>query len=162
MVSTSPLTKKPGKALRVALAAIAILVALAALAYGYLYVSTPAAIRKPGVEHFHFRTQIIVDGKAVDFSQDKFQQEKPGACVAAITAAPFHFHDNEDQMAHIHWDGMTGGQFLKYYGWNFIGGSDSSLGWRFDSFPAVHNVQRLAICCHGAGACPIASANPCV
>lgn len=134
---------KPAKPLRIITAGLGILLALTALAYGYLYLSTPAAIRKPQVEHFHFRTQIIVDGKAVDFSQDKFQEAKPGACTDETPATPFHFHDRQNQMTHVHWDGMTGGQMLKYYGWNHIGGTDTSLGWRFDDFPAIHNVQRL-------------------
>ena len=28
---------------------------------------------------------------------------------------------------------MTGGEFLKSFGWNFVGGSDNLIGFRFDS-----------------------------
>jgi hypothetical protein len=46
-------------------------------------------------------------------------------------------------MTHIHWDGMTGGEFLKYFGWNFISGSDDNLGHRYDSgLMSMHSVQR--------------------
>ena len=102
--------------------------------YGYLYASTPEHIRKPTFQHYHFRTQILVDGKAVDFSKDEFQKETTVsvACSAAVGSAPIDFHGKEDQLTHVHWSGMTGGEFLKYFGWNFIGGSDDLMGQRYD------------------------------
>ena len=104
--------------------------AIAALAvFAVPYYTTPAHIRNPGFEHFHFRTQMIIEGESLDFGEDKYQQEYNGdSCGTEISTEPFHFHDYEDQMTHIHWDGMTGGEFLKFYGWNFIGGPDDSLG----------------------------------
>lgn len=111
--------------------------------YGYLYASTPSHIRNPQFEHYHFRTQIVVDNEPVDFSRDEFQTETPGTCSADPGGTPVDFHDKMDQMTHIHWDGMTGGEFLKYYGWNFIGGSDDNLGRRYDDgFMPTHSVDR--------------------
>lgn len=113
-------------------AAVAGVALVVAGLYGYTYTSTPEHIRKPAFEHYHFRTQIIVDGTPVDFSKGEFQNETPGSCSAEPGGTPVDFHDNMDQMTHIHWKDMTGGEFLKYFGWNFIGGSDSSMGNRFD------------------------------
>ena len=112
--------------------------------YGYSYVSTPAHIRNPAFEHYHIRTQIVVDSRAVDFSTDEFQKEYDAStCSTGLTGQPIDFHDNVDQMTHIHWNGITGGEFLKYYGWNFIGGKSDSLGRRFDQgFMRMHDVQR--------------------
>lgn len=108
-------------------------VVLAGLYAGYVYASTPEHLRKPAFQHYHFRTQILVDGQAVNFAEDKYQQVyDKGSCSTDLAATPIHFHDHVDQMTHIHWDGMTGGEFLKYYGWNFIGGDDQSLGYRYD------------------------------
>jgi hypothetical protein len=103
--------------------------------YGYVYASTPAHIRKPTYQHYHFRTQILVDGKAVDFSTDKFQKEiaTSTSCSAAVGSAPIDFHDKMDQLTHVHWNGMTGGEFLKDFGWNYIGGNDAVLGQRYDN-----------------------------
>jgi hypothetical protein len=103
--------------------------------YGYLYASTPVHIRKPAFQHYHFRTQILADGKAVDFSKEEFQKETTTAvsCSAAVGGTPIDFHDHVDQLTHVHWAGMTGGEFLKYFGWNFIGGSDGVLGRRYDA-----------------------------
>lgn len=114
---------------------IAGIILLVAGWYGYTYASTPAHIRKPAFQHYHFRTQILVDGKAVDFSEDKFQEKAAAAttCSAAVSSSPIHFHDRQDQLTHVHWAKMTGGEFLKYYGWNYIGGSDDVLGHRYDS-----------------------------
>lgn len=112
--------------------------------YGYLYASTPAHIRDPQIEHYHFRTQIIVDGQSVDFSKDEYQQDyDKGSCSAEVSETPIDFHDHMDQMTHIHWDGMTGGEFLKYFGWNFVGGDDNTLGRRYDDgMMSMHPVQR--------------------
>src|SRR5690554_3660616 len=127
---------------------VAVVVAVLVLAggfYGYLYASSPSHMRNPAFEHYHFRTQILVNGEAVDFSQDKFQQEyDASSCSVELTGTPIDFHDNVDQMTHIHWDGVTGGEFLKYYGWNFIGGSDGSMGRRFDQgMMNMHNVKTF-------------------
>lgn len=110
--------------------------------YGFLYLSSPEHIRYPKVEHYHFRTQIVVAGQSVDFSTDQYQQDyDKGSCSAELSKTPIDFHDNLDQMTHIHWDGMTGGEFLKYFGWNFIGGLDDTLGRRYDD--GLMNIQSV-------------------
>ncbi len=35
---------------------------------------------------------------------------------------------------------MTGGLVLKNYGWNFVGGADSRLGYRLDELPRIKSV----------------------
>jgi hypothetical protein len=35
---------------------------------------------------------------------------------------------------------MTGGLLLKFYGWNYIGGLNNTLGYRFDQLPKVSRV----------------------
>lgn len=130
---------------RLTLALVAVVVAglvLTGSFYGYLYVSTPAHIRNPAFEHYHFRAQVVVDGKDVDFSADEFQQHYDSAsCSIDAGEQPIDFHDHAEQMAHVHWDGITGGEFLKYFGWNFIGGSDDTLGRRYDDgIMRMHNV----------------------
>jgi hypothetical protein len=121
-----------------------LVVGLAWLAYAYL--STPRSIRQPQSTHYHFRMQIINDSHPINFAAAPYQTPfNKDNCSAAITKEPFHFHDNKDQFAHMHWDHLTGGLLLKYYGWNFVGGADDTLGYRFDQLPRL---QRIAI--HGA------------
>lgn len=123
------------KTLRYTVTGLVGVLVLVAAVYGYLYTSTPDHIRKPTYQHYHFRTQILVDGKAVDFSKNEFQVETGTSttCSAEVGGVPIDFHDNMDQMTHVHWNGMTGGEFLKHFGWNFIGGSDELLGRRYDA-----------------------------
>lgn len=111
--------------------------------YGYIYASTPSHLRNPEFEHYHLRTQIIVDGNPVDFSHDEFQEDyDKNSCSAELTGQPIDFHDEMDQMAHVHWRGITGGEFLKFYGWNLIGGEDDSLGRRYDQgMMRMHHVR---------------------
>ncbi|MBC7564794.1 hypothetical protein H7100_00980 [Candidatus Saccharibacteria bacterium] len=116
-----------------ALIIAALIVVVAGGWYGYLYASTPEHIRKPTFQHYHFRTQILVDGQSVDFSKDEFQKETPLACSAAVGSTPIDFHDKMNQLTHVHWNGMTGGEFLKYFGWNYIGGNDDLMGRRYDA-----------------------------
>ena len=116
---------------------------LAGAGYGYLYTSTPAHLRDPEFEHYHLRTQIIVDGQSVDFSHDEFQEDYDAtSCSAELTGQPIDFHDNQDQLAHVHWRGTTGGEFLKFFGWNLIGGDDGTLGRRYDQgMMRMHNID---------------------
>lgn len=122
---------------------LAAIVLLAGGWYGYLYASTPEHIRKPAYQHFHFRTQILVNGKAVDFSKDEFQKETGTSttCSAAVGGTPIDFHDKMDQLTHVHWAGMTGGEFLKDFGWNYIGGNDEVLGRRYDAGVMPNSVK---------------------
>lgn len=126
---------------RVTAISLLCLVLLIGAVTGYMYASSPVAIRQPLLEHYHFRMQVLVDGKAEKFGDAKYQTGySKDNCNVALPNMPIHFHDSKDQFVHIHWEGTTGGQVLKYYGWNFIGGINGSLGYRFDTFPRLHNV----------------------
>jgi hypothetical protein len=137
-----PKKARPIKLLKRLAFVFGLLLLISAGAYGYGYATTPANIRRPAFEHYHFRTQIIVNGQPVDFSRDEFQQEYDAtSCSAEVGGTPVDFHDNVDQFTHIHWKGVTGGQFMKYFGWNFIGGSDEIVGRRYDNGMAPQQVK---------------------
>jgi hypothetical protein len=100
--------------------------------YSYLvYFLSPSSIANPTLSHHHFRLQIIIDGEGVDFSKAEFQEDYvKGVCTGELTQTPIHFHDFKDQFVHIHWANITGGQVLKYYGLNLIGGNDQIMGYQ--------------------------------
>ena len=105
------------------------------------YILTPSAIRHPLVDHYHFRMQVVIDGAVQHFADSKYQTDYiKDSCSEELPASPIHFHDNKNQVVHIHWKGMTGGLVLKNYGWNLIGGPSDSLGYRFDNLLAVRQV----------------------
>ena len=109
---------------------------------GYAYLASPVAIRNPSFQHYHLRLQILVNGKTENFGDKKYQVATPkDVCNVALAKEPLHFHDNKDQMLHVHWDGLTGGGILKYYGWNYVGGIDNALGFRFDQLPKIEKVM---------------------
>lgn len=132
-----------GKRIIQGVTALMVLIILAIGAYGgYIYAATPAVVRNPKLEHYHFRMQILVDGKAENFSEAKYQQDyAKDQCSALIPEQPIHFHDNKDQFTHIHWEGMTGGMALKYYGWNRIGGVNNALGYRLDDLKEIRKID---------------------
>lgn len=108
---------------------------------GAIYATSPDPIRNPKFEHYHFRMQLLVDGKAENFGQAKYQTHLDTSnCNVELAQSPIHFHDSKDQFVHIHWKGMTGGLVLKNYGWNFLGGSDNVLGYRFDNLGDIKDV----------------------
>lgn len=113
---------------------------------GYVYAVSPEVVRNPKLEHYHFRMQILVNGKAEDFSSQKYQRGyAKDNCNALLPEQPIHFHDNKDQFTHIHWEGMTGGMVMKYYGWNYIGGMTDALGYKLDE---LSDPQKVTI--HGS------------
>ncbi len=125
---------------------IALLILVAALVppvlyAGYIYAASPEVIRSPKMEHYHFRMQILVNGKAEDFGTKAYQTGyAKDQCNANLPEQPIHFHDNKDQFTHIHWEGMTGGMVMKYYGWNYIGGVGGSLGYKLDDLSDIQEV----------------------
>lgn len=132
---------KTKKILSRLLIAIAGILVIALLIIGYLYASSPAVIRKPAFQHYHFRMQLLIDGKPENFAETRYQQGySKDNCNVDLTKEPIHFHDKKNQIVHIHWDGITGGLVLKYYGWNYIGGPDTKLGYRFDKLPVISGV----------------------
>ncbi len=117
-----------------------ILLATAAYA-GYLYAASPAVIRSPKLEHYHFRMQVLVNGKAENFGSEGYQTGyNKDQCNANLPEQPVHFHDKKDQFTHIHWEGITGGMVMKYYGWNYIGGPNNALGYKLDNLQDIQKV----------------------
>ncbi len=100
----------------------------------FAYAATPPNILHPQMTHYHVRLQILVDGNAVNFGDKQFQTPYDAdICSGALTESPIHFHDAKDQFVHVHWQGITGGELLKNYGWDFIGGLPHALGYRVTS-----------------------------
>ena len=127
--------------LRVVVFGLLAFAVVAAGIFAYMYAVTPEGLRRPGSAHYHFRMQVLDEGKPVDFTQDDFQTAfDKDMCNADLTKEPVHFHDKLDQYVHVHWTGVTGGVLLKNYGWNVLGGTDGTLGYRFDQFPKVTRI----------------------
>ncbi|MGH7196460.1 MAG: hypothetical protein ACREGJ_01680 [Candidatus Saccharimonadales bacterium] len=132
---------KNQKLLRWSLVTTVVVVLLAATWGSYLYAMSPAQIRTPKFQHYHFRMQVLVNGQAENFGDAKYQVPyDKNSCSADLTTEPLHFHDNKNQIVHVHWDGMTGGMVLKYYGWNFIGGLPNSMGYKVDDLSNIRSV----------------------
>lgn len=130
-----------GKGARIVIAIVVALLVVSLSYAGYIYAASPAVIRNPSMEHYHFRMQILVNGKAEDFSTKAYQTGyAKDQCNANLPEQPIHFHDSRDQFTHIHWEGMTGGMVMKYYGWNYIGGLNDALGYQLDE---LSNIQKV-------------------
>jgi hypothetical protein len=127
------------------LAALVIVLSVAVagmvLIAGFAYAVSPSQVRVPKLEHYHFRMQVLVNGQAENFGAKEYQTGYvKDQCNANLPEQPIHFHDNKDQFTHIHWEGMTGGMVMKYYGWNIIGGLDDALGYKLDDLTDIQKV----------------------
>lgn len=95
-------------------------------------------ISYPAQDHSHFRIKYIFEGQEENFGSPRYQTDyTKDICNGDLTTSPLHFHDNKADYQHQHWAKMTGGQMLKFYGYNLIGGLDGYLGFKLDQFPKV-------------------------
>ena len=98
-----------------------------------LFLLTPDRFKFAKSDHFHFRFQYIYRGQAEDFGSPRYQVDyAKDICNGAITVSPLHFHDVKDQIVHAHWQNMRGGDLLKFYGVDLVGGIPNSMGVKFD------------------------------
>lgn len=142
-IEKEALKPKPRFSKRLKVIAGLIIVLLLPMLYaGYIYAASPAVIRNPKLEHYHFNMQILVNGKAEDFSNKAYQiGYSKDQCNANLPEQPIHFHDGKDQFTHIHWEGITGGMVMKYYGWNYIRGLNNALGYKLDTLSDPQKVN---------------------
>ena len=119
--------------LKISLAALASLLILCILAVASLYLLIPNRFADPKPDHAHFRLQYIFRGEAENFGTARYQvQYAKDICSGLLTESPLHFHDDKDQIVHLHWQKMTGGDVLKFYGINKVGGLDDYMGLKLD------------------------------
>jgi hypothetical protein len=95
-------------------------------------------ISYPTKDHSHFRIKYIFNGQEENFGGPRYQTDyTKDVCGGTLTEAPLHFHDNKTDYQHEHWGKMTGGQMLKFYGLNYIGGLDNYMGFKIDQLPKI-------------------------
>lgn len=92
----------------------------------------------PKKDHSHFRIKYVFNGQEENFGGPRYQTDyTKDICNGTLTESPLHFHDNKTDYQHMHWARMTGGQMLKFYGLNYIGGLNNYLGFELDKFPQI-------------------------
>jgi hypothetical protein len=92
----------------------------------------------PKQDHSHFRIKYIFNGQEENFGSPRYQTDyTKDICDGSLTESPLHFHDNKTDYQHLHWARMTGGQMLKFYGLNLIGGLDGYIGFKMDKLPKI-------------------------
>jgi len=112
---------------------VAFLITVLLVGFSVLYFLTPSNFSSPKLDHSHFRLQYIFQGEAENFGSPRYQVDYvKDVCSSGLTESPIHFHDDKDQIVHLHWQKVSGGQILKFYGLNKIGGIDNLMGWKLD------------------------------
>jgi hypothetical protein len=120
------------------LALVIIILILFGGSFSFFVWASPKSITFPKKDHAHFRLQYVFLGQNENFASSKYQVDYPkNICSGGLTDSPIHLHDNTDQIIHLHWQRVTGGEVLKFYGLNQIGGLDDTLGFKINglNFP---------------------------
>jgi hypothetical protein len=92
----------------------------------------------PAQDHSHLRIKYVFNGQEENFGSPRYQTDyTKDICDGSLTESPLHFHDNKPDYQHLHWARVTGGQFLKFYGINYIGGLDNYMGFKVDKLPNI-------------------------
>ncbi len=121
------------KILKIAGLVLAGVLAFCLLTIGSFYLFIPSRFTNPKPDHYHFRLQYVFRGQAENFGAPRYQVDYiKDVCTGGLTESPIHFHDNIDQIVHLHWQGITGGDVLKFYGVNKVGGLDGYMGLKLD------------------------------
>jgi hypothetical protein len=95
-------------------------------------------IATPKQDHSHLRIKYVFNGQEENFGSPRYQTDyTKDICDGSLTKSPLHFHDNKTDYLHLHWARMTGGQMLKFYGLNLIGGLDGYMGFKMDKLPTI-------------------------
>lgn len=109
-----------------------------------VYSTTPANLRRPQTANHYFRLQVVVEGETVDFGQSPYQD--PGLqtqCGDSLAQRPLYASSGLDQIIHVRWAGIRGGDVLKYYGINNLGSQDGFLGYRLDESVRPQKIDIL-------------------
>lgn len=76
----------------------------------------PTALSSEGSYHIHANIKVMVDGKAIDFSQDKYQSKEGKELNEFI-----HFHDGKGDLFHVHKQGMKLADLFASFGMTPVG-----------------------------------------
>jgi hypothetical protein len=93
--------------------------------------------------YYRIRLQVIIDSIPVNFSEGSFKSQGSNTdpCGEKLTKEPVYIETDKSQILRVHWEGITGGEILKYFGLNYIGGFDDTLGYRFDKAPSISPIK---------------------
>jgi hypothetical protein len=89
--------------------------ALGILAWGLLRFALGPC---PDPPHYHANWAVVVDGKQLDFSGDRYM-EAVATCAATDVVRPaerVHMHNNEGDVVHVHHTGVAWGHFFDNLG----------------------------------------------
>lgn len=87
--------------------------------------------------HYHANFWVFIDGKRIDFSDDKYMEDIAACKVGVQKSAKdrVHLHENNMGTIHVHDDGVTWWHFFSNIGYNFTSQSitdDEGKTWNTD------------------------------
>lgn len=104
------------------------------------YFIIPFRFSFPIEAHEHIQVQFYYNETRFDLSKPEFQVDSdPYTCSDFLSPEPMHFHDGNPEVLHIHWAGILGKDFLRYYG--FISNMGEKLGYRVNTFPQLQKIR---------------------
>jgi hypothetical protein len=107
------------------------------------FVSRPH-FNSPQFTNYHLRLQLVFNGQLSPFINQTTQEiNEFKVCDLGLITKPVYQNSFNSHLFRVNWEGITGGEILKYYGLNLVGGSDDTLGYRFNGFSRPQVIQTL-------------------
>jgi hypothetical protein len=107
------------------------------------YISRPY-FNNPQLTNYHLRLQLIFNGQLLPLTSQNIQEiNEFKVCDLRLINKPIYQNIFNSQLFQVNWEGITGGEILKYYGLNLVGGSDDILGFRFKSLAKPQAIETL-------------------
>jgi hypothetical protein len=107
------------------------------------FVSRPY-FNNPQFTNYHLRLQLVYDGQLIPFTNQNIQEiNEFKVCDLSLLTKPIYQNSFNSELFQVNWEGITGGEILKYYGLNLVGGSDNTLGYRFSGLSKPQAIETL-------------------
>jgi hypothetical protein len=105
------------------------------------FISRPH-FNSPQFTNYHLRLQLIYSGELTPFAKQTIQEiNEFKVCDLSLLTKPVYQNTFNSQLFRVNWEGITGGEILKYYGLNLVGGPNDILGYRLKGFSIPQAIQ---------------------
>ena len=123
---------------------VCITVLLGFIFLSYTVVSRPHLI-KPVATFFKLKTRIYYQKTPLELTQNDIADQSNSNCGLAVTEKPFYLDKDKKNVVQVRWEGMTGGELLKYYGFNYLSGLNDLIGVQYRGPFDIKPVRPLAV-----------------
>ena len=123
---------------------VCITVLLGVIFLSYTVISRPHLI-KPVATFFKLKMRIHYQKTPLELTQNDITDQSNSNCNLVVTEKPFYLDKDKKNVVQVRWEGMTGGELLKYYGFNYLSGLNDLIGVQYRGPFDIKPIRPLSI-----------------